>query len=76
MQQATQQDQEFLAVPWAMQMSALAETLRARGRNVPAGYTVSLESVPEADRNAEGLPLFRVALVALSEPEPAAEVMA
>ena len=74
MQQATQQDLEFLSIPWAMQMSALAETLRARGREVPAGCTVALESVPEADRNAEGLPLFRAVLVPLSVPEQVAEV--
>jgi len=67
--------QEFLQVPWAMQMSALAETLQNRGRAVPAGYTVALESVPEAERNEQGLPLFRAVLVPLSEPEPAAEAV-
>ena len=69
MSKATQQDQEFLQVPWAMQMSALSQALRARGREVPAGYTVTLESVPEGERNAEGLPLFRAVLVALPEAE-------
>ena len=42
MSKATEQDQEFAQIPWALQMSALADTLRARGRNVPAGYTVTL----------------------------------
>ena len=66
MQQATEQVTEFLTVPWALQMSALSETLRARGRDVPAGYTVALESVPEDERDANGLPLFRAVLVPMN----------
>ena len=74
MSRATQQDREFLQIPWAMQMGALTEALRARGRDVPPGYTVALESVPEAARNAQGLPLFRAVLVPLAEPGQTAEV--
>ena len=63
MQQATEQVTEFLQIPWALQMSALADAIRARGRYVPAGYTVALDPVPEDERDANGLPMFRAVLV-------------
>ena len=63
MQQATQQVNEFMQVPWALQMSALADAIRARGLDVPAGFTVALDPVPEDERDANGLPWFRAVLV-------------
>lgn len=66
MQQTTEQVSEFLGIPWALQMSALADTLRARGRDVPSGYTVTLEPVPEDERDSNGLPWFRARLVPMN----------
>ena len=63
MQQTTEQVNEFMQIPWALQMGALAETLRARGRDIPPGYTVTLAPVPEDERDANGLPMFRAVLV-------------
>ena len=75
MPQSTGQDREFLQIPWAMQMSVLTEVLRARGRDVPPGYTVTLESVPEAERDAQGLPMFRAVLMPLAEPARVSEAV-
>ena len=63
MSRAIEQGTEFAAIPWAEAMAELAEALRARGRAVPPGCTVTLERVPEAERDAQGLPLYRAKVV-------------
>lgn len=62
--QANPSNEDVLAaIPWEETMAELAETLRARGRDIPAGATVTLERVPEDERDADGLPLYRVKVV-------------
>lgn len=63
MSRAIEQGTELAAIPWAEAMAELAETLKERGRAVPAGCTVTLERVPEGERGADGLPWFRVRVV-------------
>lgn len=63
MSSAIEQGTELAAIPLSDAMAELAEVLRARGRNVPAGCTVTLERVPESERDAEGLPLYRAKVV-------------
>ena len=54
---------EFVRIPWTQEMQDLARVLRSRGKDVPEGATVHLIPVPTHLRNADGLPLFRIAIV-------------
>ena len=63
MSKAIEQSNELAAIPLAEALAELADALRKRGRAVPLGCTVTLERVPEAERDAEGLPLYRAKVV-------------
>ena len=56
---------EFAQVSWTLQMDALTLALRDRGHEIPSGYRVNLVSVPEEERDENGLPLFKVVTVAV-----------
>jgi hypothetical protein len=65
----TDEGLEFAPIPWAEQMRALVSAFRVRGHAIPENATVSLVPVPAHLRGDNGLPLYRVAIVAPDDSE-------